>query len=199
MAWNHQISEKCYCWDISLGVADHQKLNTNKLWSSTLQYSVSRTSKTRWWKTPSPLNYSPLTLIASNSQNQSRSWLLKGLWLDWHLWTQTGTTDLLTALQAAGGNRRLAFVTSADWKEQTGHQCMCKCTWKRVEDFLKAFALLPPDTSMVCTSPSNHTLLSLQNEHIVLCRGGQFAEFHFAPSICLMNNNDFEGFTGFQH
>lgn len=99
------------------------------------QYSVSGTSKTRWWKIPSPLNYSPLTLIASNSQDQSRSWLPTGLWWVWHLWTQAGTTDPLTALRAAGGNRQPVFVASAGWKGQTGHQPMCKCTERGLRIF----------------------------------------------------------------
>lgn len=73
--------------------------------------------------------------------------------------------------------------------------------WERDTDFKKnIWPPAPlPELSMAYASPSIHTPVSLQNEHIVLCRGGQFAEFHFTPSICLMNNNEFEGFTGFQH
>lgn len=56
-----------------------------------------------------------------------------------------------------------------------------------------------PEVRVAYASFPIHTPVSLENEHIVLCRGGQFAEFHFIPSICLMNNNKLEGFTGFQH
>lgn len=74
--------------------------------------------------------------------------------------------------------------------------------WEKDMEFLKKTFDPPrpsPKVSVAYASPSIHTLVSLQNEHIVLCRGGQFAEFHFTPSICLMNNNELEGFTGFQH
>lgn len=82
-----------------------------------------------------------------------------------------------------------------------GRQAISACASEPREGrgfFKKHLTLCPPDASMAYTSPSIHTPLSLQNEHIVLCRGGQFAEFHFTSSICLMNNNEFEGFTGFQ-
>ena len=126
-------------------------------------------------------------------KDQSRVWLLRDLGgtatceplVPWHQRTQQVRMDRWTLSQVPiEGGRQASEI------------CV-KVHWERNVDFWPPTP--PPEVSVAYTSHSIHTLVSLQNEHIVLCRGGQFPEFHFTPSICLMNNNEFEGFTGFQH
>lgn len=128
-------------------------------------------------------------------KDRSRVWRLRGL-------SGTATCEPLVPW-----HQRMQQVRTGRWTLSPVHiegvrQASEVCALREGHGLFKKHwtpPTLPPEVSVAYTSPSIHTLVSLQNEHTVLCRGGQFAEFHFTPSICLMNNNEFEGFTGFQH
>lgn len=108
----------------------------------------------------------------------------------------------LASAHAAGEDGQLDFFTRAYWRGQTGQWQMCRCiergTWLLKKHLTPKYSPCHPKARVAYASSPIHTPVSLENEHIVLCRGGQFAEFNFTPSICLMNNNKLEGFTGFQ-
>lgn len=87
-------------------------------------------------------------------------------------------------------------------KGQAGQWCMCKCIERGTWIFEKHLTPWSSPWSKygLCFTfhpytgfPSKRTYCTLQRRTIC------WISFHFTPSICLMNNNEFEGFTGSQH